>query len=306
MPKPKFKHVVEYGLLRVLIVFFQWLPYRCALAVAWALAFLLHFGLRFRAREAHRRIREAIGEELPASRVRRIAWISFRNICFNAVEIVRLPRTSRAWMDRHVRLESPEAIRTQFPGAGCVVLATLHIGNWDLMGIKAHLAGYPIFFIARRQKNPLTDAYLNRMRGVTGVKTLLNDEHIVREVLRQLRAGQWLALLPDVRYRQPAMRVPFLGKEANLAEGAALFARQTNAPIIPMVPVREGWTRHVCTRYPAIYPDPAADKKEDIRRMMRELMDVFTRCIREHPEQYFWYNKRWVLEPLTDEESAAS
>jgi KDO2-lipid IV(A) lauroyltransferase len=306
MAKPRFKHVVEYGLLRVLMVFFQWLPYRLALGMAWLLAVFIHFGLRFRAREARRRIREAIGEDLPASRVRRIAWISFRNICFNAVEIVRLPRTPPDWFDRHVHMASAGEIREQLRGAGCVVLATLHMGNWDVLGIKAHRLGYPVFFIARRQKNPLTDACLNRMRGVTGVKTLLNDEHIVREVLRQLRAGQWLAILPDVRSRQPAMAVPFLGKDANLAEGAALFARQVNAPIIPMVSVRQGWTRLVCARHPAIFPDPAADKKEDIRRMMRELMDVFTRCIREHPEQYFWYNKRWVLEPPADGEKAMS
>ncbi len=27
-------------------------------------------------------------------------------------------------------------------------------------------------------------------------------------------------------------------------------------------------------------------------------MCVFDRAVRERPDQYFWYNKRWVLQPL--------
>jgi len=30
--------------------------------------------------------------------------------------------------------------------------------------------------------------------------------------------------------------------------------------------------------------------------MTREIMQVFDRAIRTHPDQYFWYNKRWVLD----------
>ena len=50
-----------------------------------------------------------------------------------------------------------------------------------------------------------------------------------------------------------------------------------------------------------IVPDPEADKKEDIERMFKELLALFESIIREQPEQYFWYNKRWVLDPLEPE-----
>jgi lauroyl/myristoyl acyltransferase len=32
--------------------------------------------------------------------------------------------------------------------------------------------------------------------------------------------------------------------------------------------------------------------------MMEELMAQFSTAIKANPEQYFWYNKRWVLDPL--------
>jgi len=294
------KQVLEYAVLRLLVGVFRLLPYRGALILAFGIGAFLHFVLRFRVREARRRIRDVFGEHLPERRVKWIAWISFRNLCFNAVEIVRLPVALPHWIRQHVHMPSVEEVERRAGGPGGVVVTTMHMGNWDVVGVAAHIVGYPVFFIARRQKNPLTDGYLNRMRGVTGVETLLNDEQIARGVIRRLRRGKWLAVLPDVRSRTPALQVPFLGGHANLAEGMALFARQVNVPIVPIVSFRRKWTRLESVSYEAVRPRPELDKREDIERMMREVMALLDRIIREHPEQYFWYNKRWVLDPLPE------
>jgi lauroyl/myristoyl acyltransferase len=47
-----------------------------------------------------------------------------------------------------------------------------------------------------------------------------------------------------------------------------------------------------------VYSDPGLDKAEDCRRITQRVMDIFDAAIRAQPEQYFWYNKRWVLDPL--------
>ena len=46
------------------------------------------------------------------------------------------------------------------------------MGNWELAGIAIDLNDLPIFSIARRQKNPLTDAYINNMRSSFNMKVL--------------------------------------------------------------------------------------------------------------------------------------
>jgi lauroyl/myristoyl acyltransferase len=38
--------------------------------------------------------------------------------------------------------------------------------------------------------------------------------------------------------------------------------------------------------------------------MTQEVMNVFSRAILDAPDQYFWFNKRWVLEPLDPAEAA--
>ncbi len=295
----RLKHVAEYVLLRTVAGLCCRLPYRAALAVGWVLAGLFFFVCRFRRREAERRIVSVLGPDLPPRRRRYIAWRSFRNLCFNVVEIARMPITTAAAYrteDNVTAMDHLRAIRADGRG---VVLAVPHMGNWDLAGVAAHRLGVPVFFLARRQKNPLVDDYLNRMRGTTGVDTLLTDDaRLGREVVRRLKSGKVFAMLPDIRARVPDLATTFLGQPANLASGMATFARLARVPILPVVLLRTGWTRHQWIPGPLVHPDPALDSRADVLRMTRLVLDYFEPAIRAQPEQYFWYNKRWVLEPL--------
>jgi KDO2-lipid IV(A) lauroyltransferase len=300
---PTGKHRAEYLLLRALASVVRWMPLRAGLAVGWGLAWVSHRLLRFRVAEAHARIRMVLGADAEERQVRRIAWQAWRNLCFTLVDVLRLPDLTRdqaAHMITNLEaLDQIRELRAAGPGGvQGVVLAVPHLGGWDMAGIVCHLYGIPMFFIARRQKNPLVDDLLNRMRGATGVETVLNDSRVLQDVIRRLRAGKVLAILPDVRAPTRSLAVPFLGGEANIGAGMALFAGRAGVPILPAYVVREGWTRHRWTVLDPVYPNPQADRKSDRLRMTREVMARFDAAIRKHPEHYFWYNKRWVLDPL--------
>lgn len=300
--KYRVRHVVEYGLLRGVAAVLGLLPYRLALGLAWLVARLLHGLGRRRVREAERRIREVFGASLSESQVRRAAWRSLRNLCFNAVELIRLPRLNRAWVEKYIdRGELPDLVaRHVTPGQGCIIVIP-HMGNWDLAAVGASLTGLPIFVIAARQRNPLTDGFLNRLRAAQGMEVVLRDESVVKRVLRGLKQGRALALLTDLRSRTPGMKVQFLGKEANLVAGLGLFARQAQVPIFPGYVRREGWARQVWHFEEPVRCDLGLDKEADWARMTQQVMDIFSQAIRQHPDQYFWYNKRWVLDPLESE-----
>ena len=47
-----------------------------------------------------------------------------------------------------------------------------------------------------------------------------------------------------------------------------------------------------------ISPDETLDRKTDSVRLTQACLTIFDPVIRSHPDQYFWYNKRWMLEPL--------
>ncbi|MFO1491781.1 MAG: hypothetical protein U1F77_10130 [Kiritimatiellia bacterium] len=291
------KHLLEYALLRALGFVFRVLPYRLALAAGWGLAWLAFHVVRWRRREAERRIREVFGPDLPPARVRAIAWRSIRDFIFTMVDSLRLADLDPAWVGRHMTGTQVEDLRRLAAGKGAILVIP-HMGSWDLAGAVCDVMDLPVFFIVGSQKNPLTDAYINRMRQSTGVEMVARDSGLLRGVVRRLKEGKILAFMTDLRSKTPGVPVRFLGKEANVVAGMGMFARMADVGVIPVILTRQGWTTHHWLAHEPIFPDAKADRDEDCRRITQAVMDIFDDAVRRHPDQYFWYNKRWVLDPL--------
>jgi len=295
--KYRLKYVAEYAALRGVAGAACVLPYRAALSLGWLLAWIAFYVVRFRVQEAQRRIREVFGDRFSHREVRRIAWISLRNTVFSAVEMMRTPRMTPGWCEKMFDREPAEKMKEMLAGKGAI-LALPHMGTWEVAGIAAQTFGLPVFFITGHQKNPLADAWMNRMRGVTGIETIRRDASVLKKVIRNLRSGKVLAMLTDLRSKTPGLPVNFLGKQANLAAGTGMFARQAGVPVYPVILRREGWIGHSWVIKDPIFPDPERDKHEDWLRIVQYVADLFDEAVRESPEQFFWYNKRWVLDPL--------
>lgn len=291
------KHIFEYVQLRALLGLANLLPLRAALALGWLIGRFFFSVLRYRRPQALARIEEVFGDRYPVKERKRIAWLSFRNLCFNAVEAARFHKLTSEDLKRMPLYEQMEQVQKFYRETGPLVFTTAHLGNWDLGGVAAKLDGLPIFSIARRQKNPLTDELLNKMRGATGMEVVLNDSRILQNVVKKLKGGEVLAILPDVRSKASNLQVDFLNGKASLGAGTALFAQMAKCPILPVVVLRKGWTRHEAKVFNPIRLNPEADKTEDRARIMQELVSVLDAEIQAHPEQYFWFNKRWVLDP---------
>lgn len=292
----RIKHVVEYAVLRGITFILRLLPLRAALAFGWVLAALAALVAGRKLREARRRMREVFGPETPEKDIRAWAWKAWRNLFFNVVEVARAPTRSDREVIRHVDSRQVDRLLA-LSREGGYVLAVAHMGNWDLAGFVARILGLPIFVLYRGQSNPLVTAYLDRNREHFKVGAI--DRHkSLSSILKRIKAGGVFTILPDIRAKTPdsAIPVPFLGGTAHVMAGAALFARLANRPVINVIVTRRGWTEHVWEVEEPVYPDPSADRDADVLRMMTEIMARFDRAIRRDPGQYFWFNKRWILD----------
>jgi len=293
------KHIAEYLALRGMAALLVALPYRAALAVGWVVAGLGFRVVRFRRREAERRIRDVFGSQFNDAEVRQIAWKSFRNLIFTAVDTIRGPHLTleqyRKVGDYDV---ATDTLRRQVESGRGAVLATPHTGCWEFGGMGMSLVGLPLFVIAGKQRNPLFDRYLTQTRERMGVQIVIRGSSTLRTIIKRLRDGHITAVLPDVRMPTPGVKVQFLGKEANVGPGLALFARHAGVPIYPALNFRHGWAHHQGVIYPPLEADLQADKDADVQRIMQAAFDVFTEAIRRDPGQWFWYNKRWIFDPV--------
>lgn len=294
--KYKWAHVAEYAAVRSVCGLLAAVPHRAALALAWGpvrLAWALNGKLRAK---TARRLRQALGAEKTAAELDRIAWLAFRNLAFTAVEGMRLPGTTRAWVARHMDLGEVEVVHEELKKGRGFIVAVPHMGNWELAGIALQSQGVNLITLVRKQKNPLMNAWLNRVRTATGVEAIDTRSREIGEVARKLNAeNKVLAILPDVRAKAGGVVVRYLGTETEIPAGVAHYAHEADVPVYTAEVVRTGWTKHGWRKTGCIAPDRNLPPEEDRRRILQYVMDRFDESVRAHPENYFWFNKRWVL-----------
>ena len=98
-------------------------------------------------------------------------------------------------------------------GRGLIV-ATGHLGNWELAGAFFAARGVPTDAIARRMANPLFDRYLTETRSRLGM-AVVHDADAVRRTPRSLREGRAVAFLADQGVLGLASTfVPFFGHQS--------------------------------------------------------------------------------------------
>ncbi len=289
---------LEYAALRCACALVNAVPYPAAMWLADALAFFAVRCLGFKRERTMGRIRSVFPGKPPAE-CRAIAVRSLANVLKTAVEMIRAPKLTSAWMDRHVvdgRLYKDKLQEFVDEGKGVVIMVP-HSGNWYMAAWAMAAYGLPLFAIAARQRNPKIDAWMKRQYGSVEVLERGSARTLV-EIKEKLRAGRAFAILPDLRVPHRDVEVDFLGGKANVSHAGAMFAVRCGSPIIVAMMRREGG-RHVFDHIGTLRPDPAAtDRKAEAARLTREAMSMIDGRLKEHPEDWYWYNKRWILQPV--------
>ena len=286
---------VEYGALRLACGLVNAIPYPVAM---WLASFVAAFAvrvLRFKRARTMERIASVFPEKTRSERLY-IAVRSLANVLQTAVEMIRAPRLTRKWMDRHVVDGQMYKDRLQSyvdEGKGVVIMVP-HSGNWYMAAWCMAAYGLPLFAIAAKQRNPKIDAWMKRQYCAIEVLDRGSAKTLV-EIKGKLASGRAFAILPDLRVPQPDVEVDFLGGKANVSHAGAMFAVR---PIVVAVMRRENG-KHVFDHVGTLRPDPApADKKVEAARLTREAMKMLDERIKAHPEHWYWYNKRWILQPV--------
>lgn len=296
--KSRFAVNVEYGTLRVVCALVNAIPYPLAMAAARGLGWTLFRVFGFKRARTLARIR-SVFPAMSEKEATAVAVRSLQNILQTGVEMMRAPHLDRTWMDRHVvdGARYKEKLQVYVDEGRGVVIMVPHSGNWYMAAWSMAKYGLPLFAIAARQRNPKLDAWMKRQYGDIEVLDRDCRETLVR-IKEKLAAGRAFAILPDLRVRKPDVSVDFLGGKANVSHAGAMFAVRSNAPIVVAQMRRENG-RHVFSHLATLRPDPdAADKRTEAARLTREAMRLLDAAIRERPGDWYWFNKRWILEPV--------
>ena len=288
----------EYFALRFFCALVNAIAYPVAMAMARGLAVFAVKVLKFKRERTRERIL-SVFPSLSEKEVQAIAVDSLANILQNAVEMIRAPKLTRSWMDRHIvdGAMYKDKLQSYVDEGKGVVIMVPHSGNWYMAAWSMAKYGLPLFAIAAKQRNPKINEWMKRQYGDIEVVERGSARTLV-EIRKKLEEGRAFAILPDLRVKEPDVEVDFLGGKANVSRGGAMFAVKCGSPIVVAVMRREKG-RHVFDHLGTLRPDPAAeDKKAEAARLTKEAMALIDEKIRLYPEHWFWYNKRWILQPV--------
>ncbi|MGN0832476.1 MAG: lysophospholipid acyltransferase family protein [Kiritimatiellia bacterium] len=288
----------EYLALRLACALVNAVPYPLAMSLARGLGWTAFRVFRFKRRRTLERIR-SVFPALGARAAEQVAVRSLQNVLQTAVEMMRAPRLTREWMDRHVKdgaLYKDKLQRFVDEGRGVVIMVP-HSGNWYMAAWSMAKYGLPLFAIGARQRNPKLDAWMRRQYGDIEVLDR-NCRNTLFKIHERLAQGRAFAILPDLRVRHADVEVDFLGGKANVSHAGAAFAVSCGCPIVLATMLRRDG-RHVFNYITTLRPDPQApDKKAEARRLTRQALGLLSDAIMQSPGDWYWFNKRWILEPV--------
>jgi KDO2-lipid IV(A) lauroyltransferase len=244
------------------------------------------------------RLRDAAGNALPEREVRRIARDSFRHLVMCAVEVVHLPRQRRRHgLTKLVNLTGGDEVKRLLASGRGVILATAHLGNWEVVGASCNEIGVAYTTVYRRLDNPLLDRWMRATRGAAG-QTMVEKHGAMRPLLKTLRAGGTIVLLVDQDARGHGVFAPFFGAPASTIPTPAELALRTGAALVTAASMRTGPGFRFDTWIDAPLEVAATgDHAADLVRITSQINARLEAAIRRAPEQWLWSHRRWKTKP---------
>ncbi len=283
--------VLLYLLLRSVFMVVGMFPFSMAPAIARVLGRLFRLLDRKHARIAAKNLQLSSGvcppDQIPAF-VDRV----YRNLGLGFIEMLMIPRLMGLHgLSRLVRLERFDVLdRALREGRGAITVIA-HQGNWELIGLGASLAGYPLNSLARPIENPWIEDYLGRFRTQTGQK-IIPKYHALGEMVRALRRNEVLVVQVDQDARHFGVFVDFFGRPASTHRSPAILSLKYGTPILPANIYREGGVQH-CVVSDPIRPEEFSGLPDPVKALTQAYTARMEGFIRQHPDQWFWVHDRW-------------
>ncbi len=171
-----------------------------------------------------------------------------------------------------------------------LLLATPHLGSWELCNLPLSTQA-PLVFMYRSPRMLALENDIIRWRQKMGGTPARLDQQGIRLVLRTLRGGNTVGILPD---QEPNAKggvfASFFGVRANTMTLFAKLTAKGNANVLfcfaERLPKGAGWKMH--------YREACKDTMDaDPEIAANALNQSIENCILKLPEQYLWNYKRF-------------
>lgn len=204
----------------------------------------------------------------------------------------KFPRMRPETIGRWIRCEGIEHFDAALREGRGALIATGHLGNWELSAFAHAWLKGPMNVVVRPLDNPMLDRLFEWRRTLSGNRSISKRE-IARPILKALARNEAVGMLIDHNWSADSgVFADFFGMPACTDAGFAKLAAHSGAPVLPGFAL---WSaperRYVLRFYP---PVPITG---DIARDTAVLQSTFEAIVRAHPGEWLWVHRRWKTRP---------
>ena len=202
-----------------------------------------------------------------------------------------------------ISVENEDALMNAVNAGKGVILLGMHMGNWELITAYAKRTG--LFMTAATANFP--DQRINQL--MISQRKLENMEIMPRgtgmssrKLFRCLKNKNILILIIDQDTNVPSTWVPFFGIPSKTPVGASVFALKTGASVVSYNVIRENdGTFRLKFETLGIFGRNHPSMEQDVYSVTRKINQHLEQRIRENPQQWAWFHRRWRHRPSTEE-----
>ena len=201
-----------------------------------------------------------------------------------------LPRLTSDRLAGNIRIEGEEHYRAAKARGRGVLLASGHLGNWELAAHALGVLGEPMNLVIRRYPDEAYDTFAARHRTLSGNR-LIAHAGAAFDIAKALRRNETVSMMIDANVPPPGdMELEFLGAKVRASTVLARMAACTGATVLPTFTLwSEEHRRYTARSHP---PFPITG---DARADTRNLYALLEAEVRRQPDQWFWnFDPCWV------------
>ena len=215
---------------------------------------------------------------------------SYKFFISNFIQFLAFPKS---FLKSTINVKGQNLLNNTLKDRKGIIFVSGHFGAWEILAAWLGYNQYPISAVATKQGNRGADKFFLELRSQFGMKHIYRKVSIdnMYEILEQ---KEILGLVSDQDAKTRGVFVKFFNQQTSTPKGAARFHLKSGAPIIFTVCYQNKPNDYTIEFHPiTIAPNTT------VELITQSYTSILEKYIRQYPEQYFWFHRRWKTKPVT-------
>lgn len=255
----------------------------------------LAYWLTFKNQSTYRyNLRRVLGDDASPAQMNAVARRAYQNLLKNYFDLFRAHGlTKEKIAEQLAGVHGMEHLENAMKLGKGVIAGSGHFGAWDMViQLAAVYLNTRIVVPNERIQPEKLFQYILNLRKSQGIDMVPLDV-APRALIKTLRDKQIAGLAYDRDITRTGPVVDFLGKPAQMPDGAVQLSLKYGAPVIIGFAVRQPDNRSMVYIEPPVEIVKTGNMVHDIQTGVQKLADIMAKYYRQYPDQWLMFQKIW-------------